>query len=649
MQMDQRVWVLAVAGALAASPVWAESSRLAFSKAENVEIFVEHATGTPWCSEQPDLRVVFHGPADLDALGRLMPKLGALMAQQCPQASALTWQGQDKAGKAVARGTSSKTAQWQMVVAPVSSGTGEAAVEAPVEAPVVAAAAATPSDPSTAAAVPPEAPVVSAQGGDNVRVAASDPKETEPAVIAKAEAEKPAPEQAPAEPQQARALDTLGAADFDVKGWKPQNEAAVLAASPFLKEMQDQNGCKIRAGFNLGQDAQYVSLLSEGVTCAADGYAQGAGKLTLQRSDGAVIGRTNKLYFNHGYAFDEPVQTAALVGTNGRDTLWFGLGNNPAFQAYFLLRVRVAPGYVMAPLNVGGNLDVMTAQDSIFRQAADISQALNASLTALQTVALPQARSVHVRFADTLEGALTEDREHMMYAIRANRDWNYAKRVAVGDWKFQLARADNYVFSREQRKAEQERLRQQQAERAEAQRQQQLAWERRLALQNQARQAERQLAQYQELVDKDKAAPDSLLRQYFIRSTPYVPFQGRAYARLYAGGTMDFQQIVHVSGHEGADAVVDFPYDLRIVGGRDLKKSWYAVRGKAATDSKRLDKDGLSMTLVTPSADSGVQPCKQEGCTDLADPLAVMRLLHGMPDWTPEAAQQQIDQARSEG
>lgn len=669
MLMDRRVLVLAMAGAFASGPVWAESSRLAFSKAENIEIFVEHATGTPWCSDHPDLRVVFHGSTDLGALERLMPKLGALMGQQCPQASSLTWQGQDKAGKVVANGSSSQAAQWRMVLAPASSGSGvvAAAPAAPATTPATPAPAATPAPvamapaASVAAAAPAApasaAPAVTAAGSPEAVPAtvpadktADDNAAAEQAAIEKVAAEKRALEQAAAEKAAAEARQqTLGAADFDVKGWKPQSEAAVLAASPFLKEMQDQNGCKIRAGFNLGQDAQYVSLLSEGVTCTAGGYAQGTGRLTLQRSDGAVIGRTNKLYFNNGYAFDEPVQTAVLVGTNGKDTLWFGLGNSPAFQAYFLLRVRVAAGYVFSSLDVNGNLDVLTAQDGTFRQAADISQALNASLTALQTVALPQARSVNVRFSDSLEGLLNGDREHMMYAIQASRDWNYAKRVAVGDWKYQLARGDNYVFAREKRKAEQERQRQQQAERAEAQRQQQLAWEKRRALQNQAQKAERQLAQYQELVSKDKAAPDSLLQQYFVRSTPYVPFQGRAYARLYSGGAMDFQQIVRVSGHDDAEAVVDYPYDLRISGGQDLKESWYAVRGKATADPKRLDEDGLPMTVVMPGADNGVQPCKKEGCADLADPLTVMRLLHGVPDWTPEAAQRQIDQARAEG
>src|SRR5690606_30270514 len=172
--MDRRVLVLAMAGAFASGPVWAESSRLAFSKAENIEIFVEHATGTPWCSDHPDLRVVFHGSTDLGALERLMPKLGALMGQQCPQASSLTWQGQDKAGKVVANGSSSQAAQWRMVLAPASSGSGvvAAAPAAPATTPATPAPAATP------------APVAMAPAASVAAAAPAAPASAAPAVTA---------------------------------------------------------------------------------------------------------------------------------------------------------------------------------------------------------------------------------------------------------------------------------------------------------------------------------------------------------------------------------------------------------------------------------------------------------------------------------
>lgn len=666
--MTQRMLVWAMAGAFACGPAWAESSRLAFSKAENIEIFVEHAAGAPWCSERPDLRVVFHGAPDMAALERLMPKLGALLGQQCPQASDVTWRSQDSAGKVVAAGISSKAGQWKAVVAQpqvadksVASGNAPVAAVAPV-----AAATHEQADPQpkVVVAAPPRPAQGAVAAGEKVAAdriaadkAAAEQAAAEKVAAERVAAEKLALEKAAADEAakkaaaQAEPQATLGVADFDVKGWKPQNEADALAASPFIKTLQDQNGCNIRIGYRLDEaDAKYVSLLSSGLSCDARGFAQGMGGLTLQRSDGAVIARESKVYFQDGYAFNTPVQAARLVGSNGRDVVWFSVGHNAATQSYFLLRATVAAwGGGLQPLRVNPDLDVLTSQESNFRQAADISHQIEAALRALQTQALPDANGVNVRFADGLDGVVAQNRDRMMYAIHATRDWDYRKRHAVGAWKYRLDRGDNYVFAREKRKAEEERQRQQQAERQEKQRQQQLAWEKRRALQDKAREAERQLAQYQELVAKDKAAPDSLLAQYFVRSASYTPLKGGQYARFYAGNPLTFQQIVRVSGHDGNDAKVDFPYDLRIAGGKDLKESWYAVSGAARADQKRLDDAGLPMTVVTPKSAGGIQACKKEGCSDLADPLTVMRLLHGVPDWTPETAQRQIDQAKAEG
>jgi len=666
--MKQRMLVWAMAGAFACGPVWAESSRLAFSKAENIEIFVEHAAGAPWCSDRPDLRVVFHGAPDMAALERLMPKLGALLGQQCPQAGDVAWRSQDSAGKAVAAGSSSKADQWKAVVAqPQVTDKGAARGDA-------AGAAVAPAAVAEQGQAGPQSKVVAAtsprpdEGAVAVNEkATADQLATDKAAAEKAVAEKAAVEQAAAKKlalekaaadeaakkaaAQAEQQAALGAADFDVKGWKPQNEAAVLAASPFIKTLQDQNGCNIRIGYRLDEaDAKYASLLSSGLSCDARGFAQGTGGLTLQRSDGAVIARENKVYFQDGYAFSTPVQSAHLAGSNGRDAVWFSLGHNAATQSYFLLRATVAAwGGGLQPLRVNPELDVLTSQESNFRQAADISRQVEAALAALQAQALPDATGVNVRFADSLDGVVAQDRDRMMYAIRATRGWDYRKRHAVGAWKYRLDRGDNYVFAREKRKAEEELRRQQQAERQEKQRQQQLAWEKRRVLLDKAREAERQLVQYQELVAKDKTAPDSLLTQYFVRSAPYTPLEGGQYARFYAGKPLAFQQIVRVSGHDGNDAEADFPYDLRIAGGKNLKESWYAISGDARADQKRLDEAGLPMTVVTPKSAGGIQACKKEGCSDLADPLTVMRLLHGVPDWTPEAAQRQIDQAKAEG
>ena len=56
------------------------SHRLAFSKAENVEVFVDHRAGELWCAPALQMRFAFGGEPSLEAVERLMPRLGGLLA-----------------------------------------------------------------------------------------------------------------------------------------------------------------------------------------------------------------------------------------------------------------------------------------------------------------------------------------------------------------------------------------------------------------------------------------------------------------------------------------------------------------------------------------------------------------------------------------
>lgn len=61
-----------------------KSHRLAYSKAENVEVFVDHSEAQPWCSATLNLRFAFTGEANIASVERLLPKLGGLFGAQCP-------------------------------------------------------------------------------------------------------------------------------------------------------------------------------------------------------------------------------------------------------------------------------------------------------------------------------------------------------------------------------------------------------------------------------------------------------------------------------------------------------------------------------------------------------------------------------------
>ena len=113
-------YLLLAALALPATVAVADSYRLAFSQSENIELFVEHPAGRPWCAPKLSLRAVHGGVAETAGLARLLPKLGALLNTQCPQATTIDWVSQRPDGSAFAQGTSSKAELWALRVAPTT-------------------------------------------------------------------------------------------------------------------------------------------------------------------------------------------------------------------------------------------------------------------------------------------------------------------------------------------------------------------------------------------------------------------------------------------------------------------------------------------------------------------------------------------------
>ncbi len=100
--------------ALAGLPGYATAASysLAHSRSESVEVFVDHAAGQPWCGPALSLRFAFTGPPSAGVVERLLPKLGSLLNQQCPQSVSASWQSIDANGLRVAQGTASKAGAW---------------------------------------------------------------------------------------------------------------------------------------------------------------------------------------------------------------------------------------------------------------------------------------------------------------------------------------------------------------------------------------------------------------------------------------------------------------------------------------------------------------------------------------------------------
>ncbi|WP_447991640.1 hypothetical protein [Achromobacter spanius] len=653
--------VAAIAASVGSLPAHAEAYRLAYSKAENIEIFIDHATGSPWCGPHLDLRAVYGAAPDAAALGRLLPKIGVLLGKQCPQAVDLRWTSVTNAGARVADGTSTKAAGWAMQVA--------ASAAAPAAAPTATAAPATPATPAAAAApaatiaaapaaTQATAPVPAAAAPQSAQVAtptptAAAPAAVEPAAPAVAAAPvAPPPVAAPATAAPAAAPAAVPAAApavvpaatpaaapaavqaaapapapavqtaFAVNGWTPPSPGAVMAGTQRLKTMQDQNGCKVVSTFRLGEGAQYITLKTDGMSCGPDGYATGKGRLRLERSDGARIAQSNDVWMAGGIPFTSPVAATRLAHVDDDGSLWFHLDSDPASRSHYLLRAeRMSYG---SGLDVWRytRIDVVTENADVFRNATDIKVAVDGALRVLERTAMPDAGNARIVFSDDFEqGAVGDKIEHLLYMITADRptDWRTGK--PRGEWRYNLQYAQNYLFKRDEILARKKR-------------------EERMRLANQERD---NLRQYQNLVDQAKSDPKGILGR-MQRDVRYDLLTGGDYKALMAGRKAAVRMVIHVDDHQDNDAVADWPYEIRLTGQKAMKEGWYLVPGELTLDTKRQDDNGLPLTLLTLGQAAPVA-CQKAGCADLNDPLVGARMMLGLPDWTPEKAQAVIDQA----
>ncbi|MGG4773044.1 hypothetical protein ACLO87_00245 [Paenalcaligenes sp. Me52] len=710
--------IVAVGAGLYASSAAAEDFRLAYSKAEDIEIFVENASADNWCKPELALRAVYGASGDTVALGRLLPKLGALFAQQCPQAQSATWRAVNSQGTQVADGISQGATGWALLVqtpeasvaqavqaatpevaeAPASTTAtptevvenvapapaNTASVDAPpaptAAEPKVASDEAKPKTASTAAESTPEpaqaaptaarateptpeatAPVAAPEIQPEVRpaivesepveinkdkVAATPAKATEakaevPATAATVETTEPETTADTTVATEAVVTPTVGLAEFAVGDWAVPNATQRAELSAFLSTLKDQNGCKVVSQFDLGADAAYLNLVTEGVSCNAEGYAQGKGRLTLERSDGAQIMRTGDLWFSNGLIFNKPVQglkPADLVAFNGNNAGWFGFASDADNGSHYLLKATLGQfrGGIGA-WQVGPEVAVLTPKTESFRQAAQIRQEVDKALDRLALI-MPNATDVRLVFSDMPQGIWNNNASELLYSVSASRRYNYRTGQPQGDWQYNLQHAQNYLFQREARAAEQKRYEEERLER-----------ERQNQLRQQARVERNNLSNYQRLQERVEAGGKDALLPMLEEDIQYRAASGaNAYARLVAGQADDFARIVRVDGSKKDDATVDWPYPMRLVGQSDLKKGWYWVKGTRSLDSSILDDEDLPMTMVQLGA-TAAQQCEKEGCAELLEPLAVMRMQLGDPDWTPEAAQAVIDSAPEGG
>lgn len=578
-----------------------QSHRLAYSKAENVEVFVDHSEAQPWCSATLNLRFAFTGEANTASVERLLPKLGGLFGAQCPAASELSWKSLNQNGQLQAQGSASKAAGWVAQIAQSAAPVAVVPAVVAETAPAVAAVAAP-------AVVPPVA----------AEPVAETPPPTTPVVAATASA--PAVVAAPAvvsvEAEPVKAVAPVIVDDFAVAGWKIPVESEVLAAATFLTVLQDQNGCKFRTSYKTEDTGAALSAQSAGITCGADGFASGTGELLLQRSDGVELKRF-KGFFHKGFAISDGIAELPIVAFDDDGNLFMLLSSDPVSRVHYLL--RASHSSYSGTWNMNSLLVVaLTENVELFRQIESIRSTLFAPMAKLEKLR-PREDYVQMYAMRDLVKGLKSERDSWLYEVRLQR--TYRSKL----WDFSPNNAENHLFNFERKQAQIAR-REAEQKAYEAQRQrEQLGY-----------QAKEQLRVFQAMQEQSRN-PQQLLASLIDDVS-----SDRGYRALVRGQSADIRQVVHISGRDDNGWTLDYPYEAVLTAEqaeKDPDTGWYVIAGQASLDMSKRDQLDLPLTQI---AATSLLACEEDGCSDFRDPLKLTRQRLKDAQWTPEEAKNQV-------
>jgi hypothetical protein len=582
-----------------------QSHRLAYSKAENVEVFVDHSEAQPWCSAALNLRFAFTGEANMASVERLLPKLGGLFGAQCPAASELSWKSLNQNGQLQAQGSASKAVGWVAQIA--QSAAPVAAVPAVVTetAPVVATVTA----PAVAASVAAE-PVVETPAPTTPELVADEPAPV-PALTVVAES---APVNVEAEPVKAAALVVVD--DFAVAGWKIPLENEVLAAATFLTVLQDQNSCKLRTTYKPEDVGAALSAQSEGITCGADGFASGTGELRVLRSDGVELKRF-KGSFNKGFAIADGIAELPIVAFDDQRNMFMLLSSDPVSRVHYL--VRATHSSYSGTWNMNSLLVVVLTENvELFRQIESIRTTLFAPMNTLEKLR-PRESSVQMYAMRDLTRGLKGERDSWLYEVNLQR--GYRNKL----WDFSPNNANNHLFNFER---EQAQIAQQEAEqkaREEQRQREQLGY-----------QAKEQLRVFQAMQEQSRNP-----KQLMASLVDDVSLDN-GYRALVRGRSVDIRQIVHINGRDDNGWTLDYPYEAVLTADEaenEPDTGWYVIAGKVSLDMSKRDQLDLPLTQI---AATSLLACEEDGCSDFRDPLKLTRQRLNDAQWTPEDAKNQV-------
>lgn len=104
----------------------AENYRIVQSPTQKLDIWIDDiADNSPksWCARELPLRIVANGDKKVTVLDSFMPRLGALLENQCGTLALVRWKLTDAQNNTLAQGTASKAKYWAPVVTPAAAAT----------------------------------------------------------------------------------------------------------------------------------------------------------------------------------------------------------------------------------------------------------------------------------------------------------------------------------------------------------------------------------------------------------------------------------------------------------------------------------------------------------------------------------------------
>lgn len=147
-------WIPGIIALMMLPAVQAENYRLVHSPTLKLEVFIDDVNNSKpesWCADSIPLRITSAQSKDAQILNDFLPRVGNLLAKQCPKVTALPWILADRQGNKLAAGNAEKNQQWKPVLLPPET-TGSSGSTIPAAVAVTSPLAAT--DPVASFALP---------------------------------------------------------------------------------------------------------------------------------------------------------------------------------------------------------------------------------------------------------------------------------------------------------------------------------------------------------------------------------------------------------------------------------------------------------------------------------------------------------------